>query len=222
MLDQDDVELHWNWEHTAYTCADMAEVAVRKKTLRLDRRYVPEKSAYQNYYGIRGIVANEVVRNRKALGQIVAPQSGIVYIPGSQVRIIVSRTVFCQTAKTLFRLDCDARTYSVPDSVLRVQYDALEISDVLTAIRLNKRMKDVDTEMLRNSTVWKVICTVEPNNANQILKSGDVSRTVVFPSGIQLEVSIDDWSNAWQATMVVPQHVREVNYLPIYKDIGLN
>lgn len=132
--------------------------------LRLDRRYVPDRGARWNYFGNPGVGVNNVARNRMAQLQVTAPQSGLVYRPGCQVRILVSRTVFSQSAETLLRLEGDARTYSVPETVLSIQQDALESGDVLASIRLNGKMKNIDRDLLYRSLVRRVILTTEMNN----------------------------------------------------------
>ena len=140
------------------------EVAVRKRMLRLDSRYVPDRGARRGYFGDVGIGVNNAVRNRMAQLQVTAPQSGLVYRPGCQVRIVVSRTVFSQSANMLLRLEGDARTYSVPETVLSIQRDALESGDVLASIRLNGKMKNIDRDLLYRSLVRRVILTTEMNN----------------------------------------------------------
>lgn len=59
MLDRDDIEFHWKHERTAYTCADLVEVAVKRTNFLLDRKYLLGDTNYPNYlYGNREIFAN--------------------------------------------------------------------------------------------------------------------------------------------------------------------
>lgn len=60
MLDRDDIGLHWNHGRAMYTCADLVEVAVERKSFLLDRKHLFDNTDYLDYllYGNRGIFAN--------------------------------------------------------------------------------------------------------------------------------------------------------------------
>lgn len=59
MLDQDNMELRWNGQRTAYTCVDLVQFSVRKKIFRLARTYISDGVAYGNYINENfGIFAN--------------------------------------------------------------------------------------------------------------------------------------------------------------------
>lgn len=48
MLDRDDIELHWDYKCTTYTCADLMEVTVRKKCFLLDKKCLLDDTDYLN------------------------------------------------------------------------------------------------------------------------------------------------------------------------------
>lgn len=206
-------------------CADLVEIAVRKRSFQLDRKYLPGRTGnpqlnrlLRNPY----IFVNDLLRNPYARPTITVPKSGIVYRRGCQLRITVSEGLFYRNASTLVRAESSARTYSVPQTVRCILRDAFEHSTVIKAVKLNKRMKEVDTDLFRNSPVRMVICPNMSPNIDRLLTSVNRSRTVVLPDGIWLAAQWDDWNFRRQVTMVVPQDVREIRYLPVYKTINLS
>ena len=82
-------------------------------------------------------------------------------------------------------------------------------------------MKTVDANLFTNSNARMIVAHTELTNVDKFLMHGDKSRTVVLPSGIQLRASMLNWYER-QVSMVVPPEVRKINYLPVYKTVGLS
>lgn len=227
MIDPNANTPYWNGQHTAYLCADLTEVAVRKRIFRLNKKHIANRSAYQDYmYADLGIFANRALYNPYQQAQVTVPQSGIIYKRNCQPAITVSKTLFRREAKTLILAVDRDRTYSFPDTVCIVQQNAFQSNTVLRAVRLNKKMKELSISMFSNSPVQTVICPVVPRDVISFLNRGNESRKVVLPNGVWLATSRQGLENLLvykpKIAMVVPQNVREINYLPVYKNAGVS
>ena len=82
-------------------------------------------------------------------------------------------------------------------------------------------MKTVDANLFTNSRVRMIVALTELTNVDKFLMHGDKSRTVVLPNGIQLRASVLNWYER-QVSMIVPSEMREINYIPVYKTVGLS
>lgn len=94
----------------------------------------------------------------------MVPRSGIVLGPDSRCRITVSGALLRRGAETLIRAADGARTYTVPDTVCDIQREAFRNGEATKAVRLSRRMKDVDVDLFENSTVQNIICFDIPRN----------------------------------------------------------
>lgn len=61
-----------------------------------------------------------------------------------------------------------------------------------------------------------LICPIVPDDAEEFLMYGGSSRTIVLPNGVELI------RRSECTTMVIPQDVCEIGYLPIYRKIDLS
>lgn len=140
MLDQDDMELHWNGQRTAYTCVDLVQFSVRKKIFRLARTYISDGVAYGNYINENfGVFPNRAWYDPYQQSLITAPQSGIIYRRNCRLVVIVSEALFRRSTSTLVRTSDHDRTYSIPKTVSAIQSDAFRYNRVLKAVKLNEK-----------------------------------------------------------------------------------
>lgn len=186
-------------------CADIVEIPIKKTlgTLRTGYDY----SSYGMY-------------QRPSL------QNGIIYRRRDRPKIIVSKVLFNRNMEVLERVEAHTRTYSVPDTVSNILRNAFEYNNALWTVKLNRRMKEFDANLLANSSVQMIIYTTQLRlkNMEEFLSSGSKAKTVVLPSGVQLKAKGQylNYRWYWQATMVVPPDLRVLNYHPIYSAVGLN
>ena len=194
--------LRWNEEHTAYLCADMVEVAVRRRTPQPSGRHAAKKA---------------VLRNRPLVEE--APRNVLLYPSGRGVSAAVSDALLSRDAVRLVRAGGDARTYSLPGTVRDVGAASFRNSRV-EAVRLNHGLESVDAGLFDGSAVRLVWLPATLRNAGALIRSGRGSRTFVLPNGLWIAISFS--GNRQTATLVVPQDVREIVYNPIYKGLGVS
>lgn len=66
MQDRHNIERHWNWDRTAYTCRDLVGVLVREKIFYLDEKHMSGRNAYRDYlYGNVWMGFNNVLYGRQ-------------------------------------------------------------------------------------------------------------------------------------------------------------
>ena len=85
------------------------------------------------------------------------------------------------------------------------------------AVKINERTGEVDTRAFTNSRVRVLVSAAGLKNVGKFLLFRSRTRKVVLPSGVWLRAF--GQNSYGRTTMVVPPDVREICYLPVYREV---